>query len=131
MEQQLEGLATEEIQALIAEAHAILTRRQAEEERVQHEESENEPEVVRGEGGSWLEHELVSCGKCSRCVAGERPHGPYWYLYSYTGSRMKSRYVGRRLPEELARQIGKESLAGFKPEEAFPESWLTASSKEM
>jgi hypothetical protein len=39
--------------------------------------------------------EAVSCGKpgCSKC-----PHGPYWYAYWREGGRVRSRYIGRRLP---------------------------------
>jgi hypothetical protein len=39
--------------------------------------------------------EAVNCGKpgCSRC-----PHGPYWYAYWREGGRVRSRYIGRRLP---------------------------------
>jgi hypothetical protein len=39
--------------------------------------------------------EVVNCGKpgCSKC-----PHGPYWYAYWREGGRIRSRYIGRRLP---------------------------------
>ena len=39
--------------------------------------------------------ESVSCGKpgCSRC-----PHGPYWYAYWREGGKLRSQYIGRRLP---------------------------------
>jgi hypothetical protein len=39
--------------------------------------------------------EVVNCGKpgCSKC-----PHGPYWYAYWREGGRVRSRYIGRRLP---------------------------------
>ena len=41
--------------------------------------------------------ESVKCGKpgCTRC-----PHGPYWYAYWREGGRVRSRYIGRRHPEE-------------------------------
>lgn len=41
--------------------------------------------------------ESVRCGKpgCTKC-----PHGPYWYAYWREGGRVRSRYIGRRLPEE-------------------------------
>lgn len=43
--------------------------------------------------------ESVKCGKpgCTRC-----PHGPYWYAYWREGGRVKSRYIGRRHPDEGA-----------------------------
>jgi hypothetical protein len=41
--------------------------------------------------------EGVKCGKpgCTRC-----PHGPYWYAYWREGGRVRSRYIGRRHPDE-------------------------------
>ncbi len=40
--------------------------------------------------------EPVTCGKpgCRRC-----PHGPYWYAYYREGGRLRSRYIGKILPE--------------------------------
>lgn len=40
--------------------------------------------------------EPVRCGKpgCTKC-----PHGPYWYAYWREGERVRSRYIGRQLPE--------------------------------
>ena len=42
--------------------------------------------------------ELVKCGKLAcRCAIGQL-HGPYWYAYQRQGSRVKSWYVGKQLP---------------------------------
>ena len=40
--------------------------------------------------------EPVRCGKagCTRC-----PHGPYWYAYWREEGRLRSRYIGKDLPE--------------------------------
>jgi hypothetical protein len=40
--------------------------------------------------------EQVRCGKegCTRC-----PHGPYWYAYWREEGRLRSRYIGKQLPE--------------------------------
>jgi hypothetical protein len=40
--------------------------------------------------------EPVRCGKsgCGRC-----PHGPYWYAYWREDGRLRSRYIGKTLPE--------------------------------
>ena len=40
--------------------------------------------------------EMVRCGKegCTTC-----PHGPYWYAYWRESGRMRSRYIGKNLPE--------------------------------
>ncbi len=42
--------------------------------------------------------ETVKCGKpnCRSC-----PHGPYWYAYYREGTKLKSRYIGRELPEDV------------------------------
>ena len=42
--------------------------------------------------------ESVRCGKdgCRTC-----PHGPYWYAYYREGSKLRSRYIGRELPEDV------------------------------
>lgn len=53
---------------------------------------------VTGEESSGVTYrrESVRCGKqgCTRC-----PHGPYWYAYYREGGRLKSRYIGRDLPD--------------------------------
>lgn len=126
MEARLEGLSSGEIGALIEEANAILAELEAEERRRLAEQKG----PGHGEGGSWLEHELVNCGNCKRCAEGGRHHAPYGYLYHYTGSKMVSRYPGRRLSEEMAGRLGKEELADRGPEDVFPESYPAGSTEE-
>jgi hypothetical protein len=48
------------------------------------------------EPGVTYRLETVRCGKsgCKSC-----PHGPYWYAYYREGSKLRSRYIGRELPE--------------------------------
>ena len=40
------------------------------------------------------------CGKpnCSTCRTG-RGHGPYWYAYWHEGTRLRSSYIGKTLPQ--------------------------------
>jgi hypothetical protein len=56
----------------------------------------------------YLELERVKCGKkgCRKCGSGEL-HGPYWYLYrpKENGSGRTSEYVGKVLPETLAKEF--------------------------
>ena len=42
--------------------------------------------------------EGVRCGKdgCKSC-----PHGPYWYAYYREGGKLRSRYIGRELPDDV------------------------------
>jgi hypothetical protein len=55
----------------------------------------DQPEPRTGSQVTYrLEH--VKCGKsgCTRC-----PHGPYWYAYWREDGRLRSRYIGKNLPE--------------------------------
>ncbi len=56
-----------------------------------------------GEGNVTYRLESVKCGKpgCKSC-----PHGPYWYAYFREGSKLKSRYIGRELPEDVQAVAG-------------------------
>lgn len=42
--------------------------------------------------------ESVRCGKagCRSC-----PHGPYWYAYHREDGKLRSRYIGRELPDDV------------------------------
>jgi len=62
-----------------------------------HREGPGFDERAPGQSGEVtyrLEH--VRCGKqgCTRC-----PHGPYWYAYWREEGRLRSRYIGKTLPE--------------------------------
>ena|SRR5437660_1464788 len=48
------------------------------------------------EGKVTYRQEHVRCGRdnCTRC-----PHGPYWYAYWREDGRLRSRYIGKELPE--------------------------------
>jgi hypothetical protein len=45
--------------------------------------------------------EEVRCGKekC-KCTKGKL-HGPYWYSYTRVGGKVKSQYIGRKLPRAI------------------------------
>lgn len=63
-----------------------------------------DPSAVTGdEAGVSYRLETVKCGKpgCTSC-----PHGPYWYAYFREGKRLRSRYIGRELPEDVKAAIG-------------------------
>lgn len=46
--------------------------------------------------------ESVRCGKetCRSC-----PHGPYWYAYYRENGKLRSRYIGAELPEEVKKHV--------------------------
>jgi len=54
-----------------------------------------EVEPARG-GGSYV-LQKVRCGKktCHCAKPGGELHGPYWYLFTKTGGKTKSKYVGK------------------------------------
>ena len=58
----------------------------------------------------------VRCGKkgCTTC-----PHGPYWYGYWRESGRLRSRYVGKELPDEAAPSTP-GSLSGIRPPPVHP-----------
>jgi hypothetical protein len=48
---------------------------------------------IKKAGSITYRLEKVSCGKgCKGC-----PHGPYWYGYWREGSKIRSKYIGKRL----------------------------------
>ena len=112
----LHAMGDADLLRLKYEVEAILEdRRREERERQRRERAE-----ALGEGGRWLEFEHTNCGKCPRCAAGLYVHGPYWYLYEYTGGKMRSRYVGRSFSEKAAEDHGFPELAGSRPEDVYP-----------
>jgi hypothetical protein len=56
-------------------------------------------ELAEAGGPVTYRLEAVRCGKpgCRSC-----PHGPYWYAYFREDGRLRSRYIGRELPEGVA-----------------------------
>jgi hypothetical protein len=72
-----------------AKAEKLTPRRQAVEERT------GENVTYRLEG--------VRCGKDKCKCARDELHGPYWYSYARVGGKVKSQYVGRKLPPEIER----------------------------
>lgn len=45
--------------------------------------------------------ERIRCGKDKCKCAQGKLHGPYWYSYSRVGHKVKSQYVGKKLPQEV------------------------------
>lgn len=58
-----------------------------------------EREPAERQGKVTYRLEGVRCGKagCTRC-----PHGPYWYAYWRERGRLRSRYIGKTLPQGAA-----------------------------
>ena len=62
-----------------------------------HAQGDEAAEVVETDSVTYR-LESVRCGKegCRSC-----PHGPYWYAYYRDGEKLKSRYIGRDLPDDV------------------------------
>lgn len=58
-------------------------------------------------GGETYRLEGVRCGKekCKR--ARGQLHGPYWYSYTRVEDKVKSQYIGKKLPPEVERALTK------------------------
>lgn len=63
---------------------------------VQHGDHDLDPVVHPSVGKVSYRLESVHCGKpgCTKC-----PHGPYWYAYWREDGKVRSRYIGREVPD--------------------------------
>lgn len=52
--------------------------------------------------GMLVQREKVRCGKATCKCARGAAHGPYWYGYWSEGGKMRSKYIGKRLPDQDA-----------------------------
>ena len=98
-ETQIRTAHTAELEALRNRIEAELTRRELDER----EPVENRQVVEeRPASAGTLRLEMVKCGKerCRKCREGPA-HGPYWYLYFRRNGKLTSRYIGKKIPDEL------------------------------
>ncbi len=55
----------------------------------------------------------MRCGqkRCRKCSDEDPGHGPYWYAYFYDeAGKMRSRYLGKTLPEEYRQLLPEEEV---------------------
>jgi len=102
----LEGLDPAEFQEISYLISDI--QRERAEARKQKRERRRTATREKAQNRRYLELERVKCGKkgCKKCASGEL-HGPYWYLYrpKENGPGRTSEYVGKVLPETLAKEF--------------------------
>ena len=55
--------------------------------------------------------EGVRCGKEKCKCAGGKLHGPYWYSYTRINNKVKSQYIGKKLPREFERMFEAQKKA--------------------
>lgn len=59
----------------------------------------------RAVGNKTYRLQGVRCGKENCKCARGKLHGPYWYSYVRVGGKVKSQYVGRRLPGAIEKRL--------------------------
>ena len=86
--------------------HELINKAE-ESERTQHAPSHNYVVEERTGENKTYRLESVRCGKekC-KCTRGGL-HGPYWYSYARVKGRIKSQYIGKKLPREAGEEIDK------------------------
>jgi hypothetical protein len=61
----------------------------------------------RSVGHVTYRQEGIRCGKENcKCAAGDL-HGPYWYAYWLEGGKTRSKYVGKKLPDQALKKADK------------------------
>ena len=55
--------------------------------------------------------EGIRCGKEKCKCARGKLHGPYWYSYTRVKDKIKSQYIGKRLPRGVERELNKRDKA--------------------
>ena len=102
----LEGLDPAEFQEISAMISDIQRERAIERRRKL--EQRRSATRKKAQNKRYLKLERVNCGKkgCKKCASGAL-HGPYWYLYrpKENGPGRTSEYVGKVLPETLAKEF--------------------------
>lgn len=78
-----------------------LIRRAEESERAEQLASHKETMAERSLDNKTYRLESIRCGKENCKCARGKLHGPYWYSYSRVGDKVKSQYVGKKLPQEV------------------------------
>jgi hypothetical protein len=55
--------------------------------------------------------EGIRCGKEKCKCARGKLHGPYWYSYARVKDKVKSQYIGKKLPREVERELNRRDNA--------------------
>lgn len=74
----------------------------------------DEPQILAAVSlaGVTYQRKMIQCGK-PRC---RRWHGPYWYAFWKSDGSTKCKYIGKRLPREVAQQLELDQVdAGQRP----------------
>jgi hypothetical protein len=99
-------LSTEELRELMELAQTLLAEREDQKRRFEQQSKR------RASKGVWIRLERVRCGqkRCRKCSGEGLGHGPYWYAYFHKDGKLKSRYLGKTLPEEYRQLLPEEEI---------------------
>lgn len=91
LKRHVEALSTRQLVNLDAWIHGLL-------EGVERTGNSPTAQGKRRPGHKTYRRELVRCGKKGCKCADGQLHGPYWYAYWVENGRLKSQYIGKKLP---------------------------------
>jgi hypothetical protein len=103
----LRGLTLDQLRKLDVWLHELVEQTDIE-ERV-HPPSGNKASVKKQVRQKTYRLQSVRCGsKRCRCASGYL-HGPYWYAYWSKGGKVRSQYIGKKLPRGVKPQRSSKS----------------------
>jgi hypothetical protein len=82
-----------------------LIRTAEEADRVVKPSPRRQPVVEQTLGNKTYRLESVRCGKEKCKCARGKLHGPYWYSYTRIKDKVKSQYIGKRLPKDVESKL--------------------------
>jgi hypothetical protein len=93
----LRGLSLGQLRRLDGWLHELITSAE-EADRAKLPSPRKQALAERAVGNKTYRLQSVRCGKENCKCARGKLHGPYWYSYVRVEGRIKSKYVGKRLP---------------------------------
>jgi hypothetical protein len=82
-----------------------LIKRTEEADRAEQSAARKRPVVESALDNKTYRLESIRCGKDNcKCVRGKQ-HGPYWYSYTRVKDKVTSKYIGKRLPKDVEKNL--------------------------
>jgi hypothetical protein len=83
------------------------------EQTAQAEETPSRKQIVeeRAVENRTYRLEGIRCGKEKCKCAHGKLHGPYWYSYTRIKDKVKSQYIGKKLPRDVERELNRRDKA--------------------
>ncbi len=63
--------------------------------------SDKQPAPPPAEAHIYYRQQIRKCGNktCKKCTVRGEGHGPYWYMFWREDGKLRTRYIGKSLPE--------------------------------